>query len=61
MDQKYYSNGKLLFTGEYVVLDGANALAFPTKFGQSMSVKKIKEPKIIWGHPIYPVNGAQKK
>ena len=48
MDQKYYSNGKLLFTGEYVVLDGANALAFPTKFGQSMSVKKIKEPKIIW-------------
>ena len=48
MDQKYYSNGKLLFTGEYVVLDGANALAFPTKFGQSMSVKKIKESKIIW-------------
>jgi len=48
LDQKYYSNGKLLFTGEYVVLDGANALAFPTKFGQSMSVKKIKEPKIIW-------------
>jgi mevalonate kinase len=48
LNQKYYSNGKLLFTGEYVVLDGANALAFPTKFGQSMSVTKIKEPKIIW-------------
>lgn len=48
MNQKYYSNGKLLFTGEYLVLDGANALAFPTKFGQSMSVTKINEPKIIW-------------
>jgi mevalonate kinase len=48
LNQKYYSNGKLLFTGEYVVLDGANALAFPTKFGQSMSVTKINEPKIIW-------------
>tara|TARA_R110002073_G_scaffold54083_2_gene139396 strand:+ start:460 stop:804 length:345 start_codon:yes stop_codon:yes gene_type:complete len=48
LNQKYFSNGKLLFTGEYVVLDGANALAFPTKFGQSMSVKEIKDPKIIW-------------
>jgi len=48
LNQKYYSNGKLLFTGEYLVLDGANALAFPTKFGQSMSVTKINEPKIIW-------------
>jgi len=31
-----------------VVLDEANALAFPTKFGQSMSVTKINEPKIVW-------------
>ena len=37
--QTFYSNGKLLITGEYVVLDGAKALALPTKFGQSLVVK----------------------
>ncbi|MFK8058952.1 MAG: GYDIA family GHMP kinase [Polaribacter sp.] len=45
----YYSNGKLLLTGEYLVLDGATALAVPTKFGQDLIVEKIKEPEIIWG------------
>ncbi len=46
--QKYYSNGKLLLTGEYVVLDGALSLAMPTKYGQSLKVEPIEEPKIIW-------------
>jgi mevalonate kinase len=45
----FYSNGKLLLTGEYVVLDGAKSLAVPTKFGQNLIVDKIKEPQIIWG------------
>jgi mevalonate kinase len=45
----YYSNGKLLLTGEYLVLDGAKSLALPTKFGQDLVVKKIKEPQLIWG------------
>ncbi len=36
--QSFYSNGKLLLTGEYVVLDGAEALAIPTKYGQNLSV-----------------------
>ena len=45
----YYSNGKLLLTGEYLVLDGAKSLAVPTKLGQDLIVKKIKEPQIIWG------------
>lgn len=45
----YYSNGKLLLTGEYLVLDGAKSLAIPTKFGQDLIVEKIKEPQIIWG------------
>lgn len=45
----YYSNGKLLLTGEYLVLDGAKSLAIPTKFGQNLSVEKIKEPQIVWG------------
>ncbi len=35
----FYSNGKLLITGEYLVLDGAKSLALPTKQGQSMTVK----------------------
>ena len=29
-----FSPGKLLLTSEYVVLDGALALAIPTKYGQ---------------------------
>lgn len=45
----FYSNGKLLLTGEYLVLDGAKSLAIPTKFGQDLIVEKIKEPQIIWG------------
>ncbi len=46
--QTFYSNGKLLLTGEYVVLDGALSLALPTHYGQSLIVKSIEEPKIIW-------------
>lgn len=45
---EFYSNGKLLLTGEYAVLDGALSLAIPTKYGQLMTVNKIKEPQIIW-------------
>lgn len=35
-------------TSEYLVLDGALALAIPTKFGQSMAVKELNEPKLVW-------------
>ncbi len=38
-----------MLTGEYLVLEGASALAVPTKFGQDLSVEKIKEPQLIWG------------
>lgn len=44
----YYSNGKLLISGEYVVLDGAKALALPTTFGQSLTVQSIDEEKLVW-------------
>jgi predicted GIY-YIG superfamily endonuclease/mevalonate kinase len=47
-NQSYYSNGKLLLTGEYVVLDGALALALPTQFGQSLEIEEIDNPKLIW-------------
>lgn len=44
----YYSNGKLLLTGEYLVLDGAKSLAIPTRFGQDLQVSEIAEPQLIW-------------
>jgi mevalonate kinase len=47
-NETYYSNGKLLISGEYLVLDGALSLAIPTKYGQSLLVETINEPKIIW-------------
>ncbi|HJR99411.1 MAG TPA: GYDIA family GHMP kinase [Flavobacterium sp.] len=46
--QTFYSNGKLLFTGEYVVLDGAKALAVPTKFGQNLVVHSGSNKEIHW-------------
>jgi mevalonate kinase len=45
---KFYSNGKLLLTGEYVVLDGALSLALPTRYGQSLTVKPINDSKLFW-------------
>lgn len=48
MKNTFYSNGKLLITGEYLVLNGAKSLALPTKFGQSLVVSPIVEKKIIW-------------
>ncbi len=48
MKKEFYSNGKLLITGEYLVLDGANALALPTKFGQNLIVEKGTKQEIKW-------------
>lgn len=36
----FYSNGKLLLSGEYAVLDGATAFALPIKFGQTLEFKE---------------------
>lgn len=44
----YHSHGKLLITGEYVVLDGAKALAIPTKYGQSLTVEPNDNNTIVW-------------
>lgn len=48
MEKHFYSNGKLLLTGEYAVLDGALALAVPTKYGQSLSVKAHESSGLHW-------------
>ena len=46
--QTFYSHGKLLISAEYAVLDGALALALPTKFGQSLTVESTPEDTILW-------------
>ena len=48
MKTEFYSNGKLLITGEYLVLDGAKAFALPTKFGQNLVVQKGTTQEINW-------------
>jgi len=43
-----YSNGKLLITGEYLVLNGAEALALPLSCGQSLNYKETTNNLIKW-------------
>ena len=45
--QKYYSNGKLLLSGEYVILDGAIGIAMPTALGQEMQVSNIDSEGVL--------------
>ena len=45
---RFYSNGKLLITGEYVILDGALSLAVPSLLGQSLEVTNNKSKHIKW-------------
>jgi len=40
---KFFSHGKLLITGEYVVLDQALSLAIPSILGQHMYVEELDE------------------
>jgi len=49
-DQYFYGHGKLLLSGEYFVLDGAESLALPTTVGQSMKVKyrQSYQPVLHW-------------
>ncbi len=46
--KKYYAHGKLLLTGEYAVLDGAIALAFPTRKGQWLKASQGSPDIIQW-------------
>ncbi len=56
-NQYFFGSGKVLITGEYFVLDGALALAVPTKVGQSLSVKYAQSfsPSLSW--KSYDVKG----
>ena len=54
---RFYSHGKLLLFGEYLVLDGALALAVPTQKGQLLTVKPASEEKgLYW--KSYDVKGG---
>lgn len=48
--QRFHSNGKLMISGEYLVLSGALALALPVRYGQSLAVTKEHAPEamITW-------------
>jgi len=48
MSQDFYSNGKLLLSGEYAILDGAEGWAIPTKFGQSLKVVSDTSGELTW-------------
>ena len=44
----FKSNGKILLSGEYLVLEGAKAIALPSKLTQELKVENIKGNYIIW-------------
>ncbi len=46
--QTWSSNGKLLITGEYLVMEGALAMALPLKVGQTLSVRKNHNNILKW-------------
>lgn len=48
MKQSFYSHGKLLISGEYAVLDGATALAIPTRLGQWLHIADSDTEGIVW-------------
>ena len=47
-NKTFYSNGKLLLTAEYLILDGAKGLALPVKYGQDLTIEKIGGNQLIW-------------
>ncbi|QCW98716.1 GHMP kinase [Aggregatimonas sangjinii] len=46
--KELYSNGKLLLTAEYAILDGAYGLALPTTYGQSLTVTEQSKSRVNW-------------
>ena len=46
--KSFHSNGKLLISGEYLVLDGALSLALPCKYGQSLIFNEESNGTLEW-------------
>lgn len=45
---RFSSNGKILLSGEYLVLDGADSLALPSKLTQELILRKCDDQIIEW-------------
>jgi len=64
---KYTANGKLLISGEYLVMKGAKAFALPTKLGQQMTVDlapgkqglfwRSGDPSGVWFEASFDIPG----
>jgi mevalonate kinase len=49
LQHSFYSHGKLMITGEYLVMQGALSLAVPVKQGQFIKISRSSVPgKIFW-------------
>ncbi len=46
--ESYYSNAKLLISGEYLVLEGALSLAVPLNLGQDLIVETNSDRELYW-------------
>ena len=44
----FKSHGKLLITGEYFILKGAQSLCIPTKFFQTLKIESFNKDILIW-------------
>ena len=44
----FKSNGKILLTSEYLVLDGAKAIALPSKLTQDLYIEQCDKEIIEW-------------
>ncbi len=47
-NQNSYGHGKLLITGEYLVLEGAEALAVPLRLGQQFVIRSARGADLHW-------------
>ncbi len=65
MSMTYFAPGKLMISGEYVVLNGATAFAVPVRFGQSLQVLPYTysghkwqsyEPSGLWFEAVFSKN-----
>ena len=54
--QSFYGRGKLLLSGEYFILEGAQGLALPTRMGQSLTANVCESTE----HPLLSWNSLDK-
>ena len=57
LKKNFYSNGKLFLIGEYTVIDGSQAFAVPTVYGQHLEVDSYDPNVLKW--ESYDADGKQ--